>query len=265
MMDERPQAADNSPSLASPAMKGPKSEDSGASIAAGAQGGDCRATGWRTRLSLWPLHVRGRDREPRARGQRAIRAGAASAATLRPELSTAKAPLSPAFRRPRPWRRKPSADAVPPIANAAAPAPIAPRAGAPPSNRASLTRAAAHEAARSGRKPEVSAPPPVARAREFRLGPRASGIERQGGRRSAARSDHLRTRRQRRKQSVRRAALGAFRRRGVVPTRRLDDKRRDAQTSRPARARSPLAPRPRLRRSARSTSIFRPEASRMSR
>src|ERR1700722_19146535 len=36
-MNERPQAAGSSPSLASPAMKGPKSEDSGASIAAGAK------------------------------------------------------------------------------------------------------------------------------------------------------------------------------------------------------------------------------------
>ena len=36
-MDERPRAADNSPSLTSPAMKGPKSEDSGASLSAGAK------------------------------------------------------------------------------------------------------------------------------------------------------------------------------------------------------------------------------------
>src|SRR5271169_895990 len=35
MMDERPQAADNLPSLASPATKGPKSENSGASITSG--------------------------------------------------------------------------------------------------------------------------------------------------------------------------------------------------------------------------------------
>src|SRR5260221_9535779 len=32
MMNERPQAGDNSPSPTSPAMKGPKSEDSGASL-----------------------------------------------------------------------------------------------------------------------------------------------------------------------------------------------------------------------------------------
>ena len=37
MMDERPQAAGGSPSPPSPAMKGPKSEESGAPIAAGAK------------------------------------------------------------------------------------------------------------------------------------------------------------------------------------------------------------------------------------
>src|ERR1700729_2167145 len=38
-MNERPQAAGSSPLLASPAMKGPKSEDSGASTPAGAKAG----------------------------------------------------------------------------------------------------------------------------------------------------------------------------------------------------------------------------------
>ena len=52
---------------------------------------------------------------------------------------------------------KPLPGAVPPLANATASAPIVPRAGASPSNRASLTRTAAHEAARSGQKPEGSA------------------------------------------------------------------------------------------------------------
>ena len=37
MMDERAQAEDSSPSLPSPAMKGPKSDDSGASVPAGAK------------------------------------------------------------------------------------------------------------------------------------------------------------------------------------------------------------------------------------
>ncbi len=64
----------------------------------------------------------------------------------------------------RPCRRNPWRAPFRSLANATAPAPIAPRAGAPPSNRASLTRAAAHEAARSGQKPEGSAPPPVVRA-----------------------------------------------------------------------------------------------------
>ena len=55
---------------------------------------------------------------------------------------------------------KPSEDAVPPIANAESPSPITSRPGAPGANRVSATRAAA----RSGRKPEVSAPSPAAKA-----------------------------------------------------------------------------------------------------
>ena len=75
MMNERPQAAGNSPSLASPAMKGPKSENSGASVAAGAKAANVgRLVGERA-FHFGPVHFRGRDREPHARGQRAIRAG----------------------------------------------------------------------------------------------------------------------------------------------------------------------------------------------
>ena len=58
---------------------------------------------------------------------------------------------------------KSQAEAVPPIASATAPTPIAPRAGASQTHRASLTQAAAHEAARSGQKPDGTAPPSAAR------------------------------------------------------------------------------------------------------
>jgi hypothetical protein len=138
MMDGRPQAAGDSPSPPSPAMKGPKSEDSGASLAAGARAATVgRLIGERT------FHLGASNLTPRAdlKGDSTLAAGFA-----REEVRAAN----------------PSPGAVPAIANATAPAPIAPRPGAPPSNRASLTRTAAHEAARSGQKPEGSAPPPVA-------------------------------------------------------------------------------------------------------
>jgi hypothetical protein len=58
---------------------------------------------------------------------------------------------------------KVSADAIPPIANTASPTPAISRAGASPTHRVSATRAAAHEATSSLRKPDVAAPLPVAR------------------------------------------------------------------------------------------------------
>jgi hypothetical protein len=140
MMDERPQAADNSPSLTSPAMKGPKSEDSGASLAAGAKAPVGRLIGERA------FHLR------------------AAPTNFMPEADLkVESFLAAGVARDEVTPAKPSADAVPTIANATAPAPIAPRAGAPPSNRASQTRAAAHDAARSGQKLGVSAAPPVTR------------------------------------------------------------------------------------------------------
>jgi hypothetical protein len=139
MMDERSQAASNSPSLPSPAMKGPKSEDGDASLSAGAKAATVG----------------------RLIGERTFHLGASNL-TLRADLKD-ESVLAAGFAREEATPAKPLANAVPAIATAAAPAPIAPRPGAPPSNRASLTRAAAHEAARSGQKPEGSAPPPVAR------------------------------------------------------------------------------------------------------
>jgi hypothetical protein len=55
------------------------------------------------------------------------------------------------------------AAAAPTMASGASPAPTAPRSPAPSTNRASSAKAAPHETPRSGRKLEVSAPPPVAR------------------------------------------------------------------------------------------------------
>jgi hypothetical protein len=140
MMDERSQAASNSPSLPSPAMKGPKSEDSDASLSAGAKAATVgRLIGERT------FHLGASNLTP--------------SADLKDESV-----LAAGFSRDKATPAKPLANAVPAIATAAAPAPIAPRPGAPPSNRASLGRAAAHEATRSGQKPEGSARPPVVRA-----------------------------------------------------------------------------------------------------
>jgi hypothetical protein len=136
MMDGRLQAAGNSPSPTSPPMKGPKSEDSGASLSAGAKAATVgRLIGERT------FHLGASNFTPGAdlKGEGVLAAG-----FTRDEVMAA------------------NPGAVPAVANATASAPIPPRAGAPPSNRASLARAAAHEAARSGQRPEGSEPPPVA-------------------------------------------------------------------------------------------------------
>jgi Flagellar hook-length control protein FliK len=140
IMAERPQAAHDSPSLTSPAMEGPKSENSGASLAASAK---APAVG-------------------RLIGERAFHLGVSNL-TPQADLKGESIPAA-GFARDEVMAAKPSPGAVPPLANMMAQSPAAPRAGAPPSNRASLTRAAAHEAARSGQKPEGSASPPVARA-----------------------------------------------------------------------------------------------------
>jgi hypothetical protein len=141
MMDERAQAADNPPSPSSPAMKGPKSDDSGASVPAGAK-----------------TPVVGR-----LIGERAFHS-AASTTNFMPQVDL-KGESVPAagFARDQAMPANPPPGAVPAIASATAPAPIAPRTGAPQSNRASLTRAAAHVSAQNGQKPLSSAPPPVIR------------------------------------------------------------------------------------------------------
>ena len=231
------------------------------------QGGDRRATGRRTRLSLWPLHVRGRDREPHARGQHAVRARrrlrrqpyAASRSQRRKRpcrrLFAGRGHAGETlgrtpFRRlqtRRPRRRSPLARARPQqIARAsreqprtkpraADKSPTARRLRLPPGSR---PPAAAHAPAESSGKTADGRPPdPVASVGAV------SGANR----------------------PVRRTAVGALRRRGVVPTRRLDGQRR-TRGRRAARERARRWLRALdVRRSARSTSIFRREASRMSR
>jgi hypothetical protein len=162
-MNERPQVASVSPSLASPAMKGPKSEDSGASIAAGAKVAAVgRLVGERA-FHFGPSTFAG------AIGSRALTVDAPSAPdavfaadpAARSALNGESGPVG--FSSAEAISAKPPADTLPPIANAASATPIAPRAGAAPTHRANLTRPAAHEAARNGQKPDGSAPPPAAR------------------------------------------------------------------------------------------------------
>ena len=154
MMEERPQAANNPPSVPSAAMTEPKSDAGGGSIASGAKGPTVgrligeRAfhfgpTASRTLAAIWtPAGV--------------------STANLAPEAgldseSPFVAGSSPAMAAPA----RSLAGAVPPLANAMAPARVA--SPAPSSNRPSLTRAAPHEAAHSAAKPERIGLPPVVR------------------------------------------------------------------------------------------------------
>ena len=222
MMDERPQAADNSPSLPSPAMKASKSEDSGASLAAGAKAATVgRLIG--ERAFHLGASTFGGVISSRTLAVDAPASASAVGANLAPQADPkGESALAAGFARDEAMPAKPLADAVPPLANANAPAPIAPRAGAHPTNRVSPTRAAAHEAARSGRKPEVSAPPPVARVASSAAPPRQRNRAPMArDRRSPARSDRLRRAVNGANKSVRRTLLRVFRGRVVRP-RRLD-------------------------------------------
>jgi hypothetical protein len=155
MMNARPQSADSSPSLASPAMKGLKSENGGASNGAG---GKAATVG-------------------RLVGERAFHFGAATfTGVITSRTLAVNAPFAPGGASAADLTGRgnlngesalvagfSAADAAPPIATAVSPTPIAPRAGASSTHRVSATRAAAHEAMHNGQKPDVSAPPPVAR------------------------------------------------------------------------------------------------------
>ena len=142
MMDERAQTKDNSPSPTSPALKGPKSADSGAS----------------------PSHGAGAPSVGRLVGERAFHLVASTTSFMLQVDLKGESALAAGLARDQAVAAKSLPGAIPPTANAMVSTPAAPRAGAPQSNRASLTRAAAHEAARSGQKPEGSAPSPVLRA-----------------------------------------------------------------------------------------------------
>ena len=267
MMGENPQAADNSPSSTSPCDERSEIRGQRRIPCRRREGVDRWATGRRTRFSLWPLHVRGRDREPHARGQRAVRAG----------RRFRRQPCGPTRSRRRKRRcfrlfagrghaseslgRRRSADCKRSVSDADR----ASRRARPQRIARALTRAAAQEAARIGQKPDVSGASAGRPGRDLRRSPRADGMERQGGRRSAPRPGYRRRSIGGANRPVRRAAFGALLRRGVVATRRLDGRRRTSRRHAPReRARRRLRA-PRLRRSGRSTSIFRRAASRMSR
>ncbi|HEY4809087.1 MAG TPA: flagellar hook-length control protein FliK [Roseiarcus sp.] len=164
MGGQGPRAADDSPSPKTPTMKGPKSEDNGSSPAAGAKAATVgRLVGERA------FHF-GASPSPGVITSRALPVDRPFAPasvsdanpTSRPDLS-GKSALAAGFPGLEAMPAKPFSDDVPSGDSAPAPAPIAPRAGTPPTNRVSPTRSAGHDATRSGRKAEVSAPPPAAR------------------------------------------------------------------------------------------------------
>ena len=217
-MDGRQHGADNSPSLASPPMKGAESEDSGASIAAGANAGTVgRLVGERA------FHF-GASTFAGAIASRALGVNAPFAPgpppTLRPDRSQRrKRNRRQLFHRP--------GDAGESLGGYRS---TDCECGVPDADRLSHGRVPAHRAS-PHEQPPTSRPQrqsPTSRRRRLspgsrpRRGPRASGIERQGGRRPAARSDPLRRAASSANRPVRRAAVRAFRRRGAAPTRRLD-------------------------------------------
>ena len=166
MMDERPQAADDSSSLPSPAMKGLKSENSGASLAASAKApAVARLIGERA-FHLGASTFGGVIASRTPAIDAPFAPGAVSAANLAPEADrTGESALAAGFPRAETMAAKPFVDVVPP------PTPTALHAGARSANRVSPTRAAGHEAARSGRNPEVSTSPPLARPPNSTLPP----------------------------------------------------------------------------------------------
>jgi Flagellar hook-length control protein FliK len=159
MRDERPQATDDSHSPTRSAMKGLKSENSGASLAPSAKAPTVgRLIGERA-FHLGASTFAGVIASRTSAIDAPFAPGAASAANLAPQADrSGESLLAGGFPRAEAMAAKPFADAVPP------PAPTALHAGARSANRVSPTRAAAHEAARGGRNPEISASPPLARA-----------------------------------------------------------------------------------------------------
>ena len=264
MMDDRPQAADDSPSLTSPAMKASKSEDSGASLSAGAKATTVgRLIGERA-FHLGASTFAGviSSRTPATGAPFAQ--GAASAANLTPQddLKGEKSSL-PASRQMRPCQRDPWR------------APFRHLQTRRPQRQSPHARARLHQTARASREPPRTRPGPADKSPKARRRPRSSGlrarprppsqpIEREDGRRSPARSDRVRSDAHGANKSVWRTALRAFFSRRVVPARRPANERRKRRR-RATRERGPRQLGALARRSGRSTSIFRRAALRMSR
>ena len=217
MMDDRPQAADDSPSLTAPAMKASKSEDSSASLSAAAKATTVgRLIGERA-FHLGASTFAGVIASRAPATDAPFAQGAASAANLTPQADLkGESLLAAGFARDEVHTGEPLAGAIPPLANATAPAPIGPRAGAPPgkprephASRRAGGQAQWTKARRLGAAPgRPGCEPGLAR--------RASRIEREDGRRSPARSDHVWSDANSADKSVWRTALGAFRRGPVV-------------------------------------------------
>ena len=156
MMGERPQAPQNSPSLASAATKAAGPEPSGTSIAANAMGISVgRLIGERA------FHFGASTPGGLASRSLAMDAAFASAADLSPQarLNGEGAPALGASQAEA-TLPQPFADVV----QSTAPARIPARAGSPVTNRVSPARAAAHEASRSGSRLEAPAPLPAVKA-----------------------------------------------------------------------------------------------------
>jgi Flagellar hook-length control protein FliK len=138
MMNEIPEAANKAPSPEPDATKALAPEDNGASSAASA-----------STTSVGRLIVQRSFHHAASTSMRAF-----ASRTL-----TTDTPLAPADAK----SATTLADAAPSIDNPPATASTAEHAGGAPTNRVTPARAAAHEAPRGERKPEVSSPPPVAK------------------------------------------------------------------------------------------------------
>jgi Flagellar hook-length control protein FliK len=136
MMNESRDAAANPPAPAPAATKGPKFD-----------GGDATVAGSASTANVGRLI-----------GQRSFHfAASSSVRAFASRTLTTDTPFAPAEAKSATLL----ADAAPPIDKSLATASTAEHAGAAPANRVTPARAAAHEVPRSGRKPEVSSPPPL--------------------------------------------------------------------------------------------------------
>jgi hypothetical protein len=165
MMNERPRDADDSPSFASPAIKTPRSESGGAPVAAAAEAATVgRLTGERA----FHLGVSNLASAPASRALAADAPFAPAIAnpTTGPDIKGEIDSVA-AFSRADVASAQPLADTVPSVAKTTAPPPTASPLTASPAaspDRPSIARAASHEAAHGGQKPETTTPAPVARA-----------------------------------------------------------------------------------------------------